>query len=80
MSKRSYIDDEISLDTLKAYLSWKLSDRDRSSEREYINLLEELLQNGPRNFRELDLMVSTNIDWINEEEKHIPDFVFDIPT
>lgn len=67
------LESEINLDTLKAYLNWKLPERKQSSDWGMSNLRTLLINYGIDTYQKLDDVITKNLEWFTKhEEKHPP--------
>lgn len=67
------LDEELNLDTLKAYLHWKFPDRGRvKADIDISTLLSDIKQSELNSYRELDEVLNGNMQWFLEHEKQHP--------
>ena len=66
------LDEELNLDTLKAYLSWKFPDRERGWDTDISALLSDIHTLDIDSFRTLDNKLNENMKWFELYEKKNP--------
>lgn len=66
------LDDEVNLDTMTAYLSWKFPDRKVGSRNAVSMLLSEMKRKGIIGFHELNKIIDVNLEWFIQLENKYP--------
>jgi len=67
---------ELNLDTMPAYLSWKLPDRDQDDMNSISNLLTDLNNAQIKDYDQLNKILDGNMAWLLDDEKRSPPVIF----